>query len=488
MIAAHGTYLTEWMNFYSRLNEDYHHAQEELLREEMEFILEAGFKEKAAETGQKVATATKEAATTAATATASAAGSAAKGTVKAAAGAVNTVGNGVKNAAGNAAKGKLKAFWDGLLKKIKELWARFLNTIDSLVKSDASWLKKYKSSILNADLSKFEYEIFPYWQGSSVLSATKIPAFAENNPQFIEDLKSEDEFRAKYFPAIKDIAGTESFVEELKHAFRGGDSITLKSNSFKSRLAGMIDYCEKYADIKRIAARDYANIEKAVVGATRKAVTAQQEMAREAIRSGTASTDLTMTLESFILEADTMADVNAARKKQEEERKARIGQENNRFKDNVDRSTQDVDKKDATGGMDNSSQDKAQENLDAIRRYVVMCQKVLGAKMSIYEERYREYMKLLRKIAPMTKTAGEGSYKGEIKKLQIDKAQLEQLDAEQKKEVQELIEKREEQVGFFRKMISTLSLAQKTKDPKVIKLQSKIQKLDERIDSFFQGG
>lgn len=468
---ANQTYLSDWMNFYSKINEDYHVQYEAILKEELEYILvEAEVAKTPPVTTDGEGRIVRRGADVSSKVVRSAASTASKGA----------------KAVADGAKGKLKEFWKKLLEKIRELWRRFTTSIDGFVKSDVNWLKKYKDKILSASLNNFEYEIFPYWQGSNTLAATKVPAFADNNPEFLEALKDEDTFRAKYFPTIKDVAGTDSFVEEIKVAFRGGPSVSLKGSAFKSRLPGMIDYCMKYADIKRLVEKDYANVERSVAKANSQTVRAQQEQQRASIRNGTASADI-LTLESFILEDQAMQEVAAKRKEQEERRSGQVSRENNRFKDNVDKSTMRTDKQDATGGMDNSTPEKASDNLESIRRYVVICQKVLGAKMSIYEERYREYMKLLRKIAPLNSTSSNASYKGSVGELQRDKKRLQELDAEQRAEVEKLIAQRDQESGMLRKLGKTLSIAQRTKDPKYAGIQKKIDALDAKIDKFFQG-
>jgi hypothetical protein len=278
---------------------------------------------------------------------------------------------------------KIREFWKNLKKKIKELWARFKMMIDRLVKNDRDWLVKYKGRIMNAKLDDFEHEIHPYWKGSSVLQQTRIPAFNAGNEDFMQSLEDESTFREKHFGHLKDLTkDSENFVENLKENFRGGDKLIVKGSALKSRISGMYEYCMQYKSIAQAISRDYNNVQKSVDAAERESARVANGPDQDAAKSEG------MDFLSLLMEAD--ASPPAEKKETQTDRVAK-------FKDNVD-SSKKTDE-DSVRKVDNGSKEKANKNLDRYRTYVLFCQKVLGAKQSVYEERYREYTRLLKRIA-----------------------------------------------------------------------------------------
>jgi hypothetical protein len=297
-----------------------------------------------------------------------------------------------------AAGRNLQNFWKELVKKIKELWNRFIVNVQGLVKRDKDWLTKYKSRIMNASLDGFEWEMFPYWTATTArLQTAKIPVFADNNERFMNALENQDKFREEYFKFLKDVGGDkDSFVDNLKDYFRGGPSVTIGGTALKGRVSSMLDYCMKYDSIITIIQRDHNNIEKTANDAVKISMRAtidapSKPMAESAnIIDMDNSGKIEFSLEGLLAYseagAQTLSDVHAA--------------QNEKLKNNLDDSAKKAGT--ATSVANNSTKDDANDNLKKYQLYVSFCQTVLGAKKSIYEERYYEYMRVLRKIAGMS--------------------------------------------------------------------------------------
>jgi hypothetical protein len=386
----------------------------------------------------------------------------------------------------------IKKFWKNLKEKIKELWRRFRLKVDELVKSNKSWLEKYKNQLLNVNLNDFEYEIYPYWNGASELQKAKVPNFNHLNSQFMESLESEDAFREKFFRQFNDLDQGDNFVDSLKDHFRGGSEQTFKGSAIKSRIPGIIDYCQKYDGIIKDLNRDYNNIEKSVESAEREAARASNSLpaSKQAEKSEDKTAnksdgglkedmDFGLTFEQLLSESEFDKKAKELHSNANDNKK--LSDNTNKFKDNVDKdSTKTDDGKDP----DNSTRDNADKNLAKYKLYVTFCQKVLGAKQTIYEERYNAYMKLLRQLVKEKKGKGNSSVKGTVNELESDKAYYEKLNDEQQKKVDDLVKKKEESLNWIKKYSVGKELEKIQNDPKYKEAKEKYDKAEAELEKF----
>lgn len=58
--------------------------------------------------------------------------------------------------------GKVKEFFEKLIKKVKAMYQRFVQWLESYTKNGEDFVKKYESTLKNKDLSSFEYEGFKF--------------------------------------------------------------------------------------------------------------------------------------------------------------------------------------------------------------------------------------------------------------------------------------------------------------------------------------
>jgi hypothetical protein len=390
----------------------------------------------------------------------------------------------------------LKKFWTTLKKKIKELWEKFKLMVDRLVMSNKSWLEKYRGTILKRNLSDFEHEMHPYWNGANELQKTRIPVFNDVNQGFMDSLESEETFKDKWFSHLKKVGSDGEdgdFVEGLKDHFRGGEQETIAGSALTSRLPGIIDYCIKYNTIIQTLERDYKNIEKSVIKAEQTAAKAENTLkptstSENKVEPKTTETNTNKTpdankSEGFSLENLLFLSEDAI---DDEVKKKTLGQNTNEFKKNVNDTTKKTDE-DKLSSVDNSSHEKASENLKRYRLYVTFCQKVLGAKQTVYEERYREYMKLLRTIAK-GKAAEKGtddessdSAKERLKNL---KAKYEKLSDKDKSAWDKIMAKRKNLMDQIVEFIKGKDESQYINASRYVSMKKKVATLDKQLDQF----
>lgn len=482
MFITSDVYSADWLNFCVKLNEEFFLLEQESLVNEIEEIISENFqlilediKDTAKDAGKAVAKAPVKAA-----------GAAAKGSAKLAYKTTNAAGKSVVGSL----RDKWKNFWRMIIQKIKDIWHKFIVNVDALVKKDESFLQKYKNQIFNADVSNFEYEIFPYWNGFSALQATRIPQFNELNNTFMGSLESEDAFRNEWLKNIKKGNNSSGLVDDLKEQFRGGASVTLKGSSLKGNLNGMYQYCLKYKSIMSQIKKDYDSIEKAVTKAEQDAVRASLSTPSQNDQPASGKSE---SLDfGFLLSekgSNDLKDVHAKRAEQDQKRQENLQKDVGKLNQNVD--TESTSQKDSEEA-DNSTRESAYGNQVKYRLYVSTCQKILGAKMSILEERYREYMGIFRKLASSNKkvdaNTSDKSANGQEQELKDKRLQYDKLDAETKAKVDALEKKRKAllQTRVGRKLLQ-LKDAVIQKNPKYLNAKKSLDEIDKQLDNFYKG-
>ncbi len=296
---------------------------------------------------------------------------------------------------------RVKDFLKNLWERIKEIFLKFQANISRLWTKNAEWIKKYEERILNADLKNFKYNIYPYWNGINHIMAVKVPEFNKNNQGLIESLKNEQTFIEENWSKYKPI-NNNNFIDTLKFYFRGAsDPKEISGLELKSRLKGIIEYCKNADDIIKNIKDDITKIERSIKQAERDTSSA----------SAGSMQDQEKKSESFfsLSEAD-IPDAKEVKKHQKEmeEKNKQLKDSNNEERkettEEVKKMKENI-KKDTT--VNNKDENKKEtpriknKILDRYVLYVRVCQQVLGAKMSILEERYNNYMKMLRHIVDM---------------------------------------------------------------------------------------
>lgn len=263
---------------------------------------------------------------------------------------------------------KVKEAFTKLLTSIASLWKKFISTMDSFLKSDKSYLEKYRDTILKKPLVEDEYVMFPYWEGYNELSNFKVPAF--NYPTLKDSLNSKEEFITKYFNSYnkKDI----QFNDSLRQAFRGGVTAEQKIPSSRIDLKVMYDYCIGFESLKKRLETDMREIEKAGDSA----IDIIDKMKSET--NANESCIYSFVKEAVIYEALPQKVSNIEKKTGSEDDSSVDGKSDsnvNKIKDSVTDKNEDINK---------------------IKTYLEVCYGALGVKMSIAQECYKAYMFIIK--------------------------------------------------------------------------------------------
>ena len=277
-------------------------------------------------------------------------------------------------------KDKMKAAFTKLMDTIKKLWAAFVEKMAGFFKKDSNYLKQYKDVILRKPLKEESYTMFPYWKGKTDFSAAKIPAFNFNS--LIDNLESEEHFVKTYFGRFapkKD----KDFVQVAKEKFRGAE-VPQKIASNTINITDMYNFCIGFDKKAKELETDMTNIEKA-----------GNEAIRMLDKIKTESTDVitgdksyySYVLETVISEAD--AKVSATPQKASDKN----GDGKPDEKANV--ATNPNDEKTTQDNIFSNGKDK-NKDIDAVKMYIRVCYRFLGAKLSILEEEYKAYMFIIR--------------------------------------------------------------------------------------------
>jgi hypothetical protein len=108
----------------------------------------------------------------------------------------------------------------------------------------------------------------------------------------------------------------------------------------------------------------------------------------------------------------------------------------------------------------------------------------LGAKQTIFEERYQAYMRLLRKIVMQKRGKGTDSVQGTIDELENQKAYYKKLNDEQQKKVDELAATKEKSLNWIAKMLKGKKKEELENDEEYKKNKEAYDKAEEELEKY----
>lgn len=133
---------------------------------------------------------------------------------------------------------------------IKKMWAKFLEVMNRLVRTNNSYLVKYKDIILKRKFNEDDSADMYDWKVGHANIMTPVVVAIPDEKTLVKEMESKDAFIAKHFPSF--VSGYKQpyeFADICKSYFRGGDDLkTFNANELNTMIKDMYDYCLTYGD------------------------------------------------------------------------------------------------------------------------------------------------------------------------------------------------------------------------------------------------
>ena len=240
-----------------------------------------------------------------------------------------------------------------LLDKINNIYKQYKNVYVSELLPDIKWFKQNERMIAQrmGGIKRVKYRIHPYWKKLAILERTRVPVLGAD-----VEVKSSREFRRKYYPKLMRLVGDvndRQFVARVKYRIRGGAFITLESvDDVEEVFSDLADYVMGYRRrwmgnverdhltlVRQIKQNNIANLKEA-----------------KAVRNDPTK------------EAEVRAD-----------EKQMVKTDNERRRD-----------------IEDKQKDKKQSKYKGFKQYILLSHQLIGLKMRIYEDVFREYIGLFK--------------------------------------------------------------------------------------------
>lgn len=301
---------------------------------------------------------------------------------------------------------KIKAGITKFLQAIANMWHKFLESMNTLLKTDRAYLEKYKDIILKKKPIDADYNLYQYEQGLPLLLKTDIPVINMNSMD--QDLSSDEVFIKKYFGSLIQGAKEPYKIGEIARArFRGNNGQEVTVNSSKLNMTDMYNYCYTYKKLEDLIQKDITNIQKVSGDIMMKIdnMARQGEIKKESFDLYGNRQYLSSVYESYIHEATPGSRVenkdNNQNNNQSNSNQSNNNQQNNQNQQQANpvqnQPHQAYNKTEKGDPNQEINTDKtAKELSEKANRYLKICGEVLAAKQSIAEEIYKAYMSIIK--------------------------------------------------------------------------------------------
>lgn len=299
---------------------------------------------------------------------------------------------------------KIKAGITKFLQAIANMWHKFLESMNTLLKTDRAYLEKYKDIILKKKPIDADYNIYQYDQGLPVLLKTAIPVI--NMSTMDQELESDEAFLKKHFIHLIDGAKEPYKIGELARArFRGNNGQEITLNSSKLKMTDMYNYCYTYKKLQDLIEKDINNIKKVSTDILVKIdnLARQGEIKKESFNLYGNREYLSTVYESYVTEATPGSRVENKDKEPEKNNSNNTNnngsntnnnQQGNPVQNQPHQAYNKTEKGDSNQELNTDK--TAKELSDKANRYLKICGDILGAKQSIAEEIYKAYMSIIK--------------------------------------------------------------------------------------------
>lgn len=166
----------------------------------------------------------------------------------------------------------VKGFFTKILNFIKSIWAKFVESLDRLIQNTQDYLIKYKDIILKKKAPDVTYTMYNYPEGLKTLVNAAVPQFNFQTMQPYLDGEHQEKFLKQYSPFKECLIpnSDSTYPEQYKATFRNGkgkadEKIEIIASDLNMK--DIYDYCYNYKSVKDKLQKDINTIDKASVDA-----------------------------------------------------------------------------------------------------------------------------------------------------------------------------------------------------------------------------
>lgn len=143
---------------------------------------------------------------------------------------------------------------------LKKMWAKFMEIMNRLVRTNNSYLTKYKDVILKTKFADDDSADMYDWKVGKANIMTNVIIPINDEKQLLDAMSSKDNFIGKYFGnVVKGYKPPYDFSDACKAYFRGGEDLkTYNAAELNGFIKDMYDYCIQYGEkTKDLLQKDY---------------------------------------------------------------------------------------------------------------------------------------------------------------------------------------------------------------------------------------
>lgn len=288
---------------------------------------------------------------------------------------------------------KIKESIKKFLQAIANMWYKFTETMNTLLKTDRAYLEKYKDIILKKNPIDCEYTMYKYDQGLPILLKSEVPVLNLNNMD--NELVDDETFLRKHFSQFIQGAKTPYNIGDLARAkFRGGNGQEVNIKSTQLNMTDLYNYCYDYKKLQDLIQKDIKNIQDSAGGIIVKIdkMVRDGQIKNEAAAIFESAQYLSTVYDTFVNEATP-----GTRVKPEDSNNNGNNNNNNDNKPVQNKPSQAYNKAQNIDKNQEINVEKTAKELTAkANRYLKICGEFLGAKQSIAEEIYKAYMSIIK--------------------------------------------------------------------------------------------
>lgn len=286
---------------------------------------------------------------------------------------------------------KIKESIKKLLQAIANMWHKFTEAMNTLLKTDRAYLEKYKDIILKKNPIDCEYTMYRYDQGLPILLKSEVPTLNLNNMD--TELVDDETFLRKHFATFIQGAKTPYNIGDLARAkFRGGNGQEVNIKSTQLNMTDLYNYCYDYKKFQDLIQKDIKNIQDsagAIIIKIDKMVREGQIKNEAAALFESSAQYLSTVYDAFVNETTP-----GTRVKPEDSNNNNNNSSDKPVQNKPSQAynkTQNIDK-----NQEINVEKTAKELTAKANRYLRICGEFLGAKQSIAEEIYKAYMSIIK--------------------------------------------------------------------------------------------
>ena len=289
---------------------------------------------------------------------------------------------------------KIKDNWKKFIEFIKNLFAKFMESLTNLVSSNEKYLEKYKEIILEREYKITFTTNGDYFEGIKRINNTVLPVFSYES--FKEDLKREEygPIVKRLIPGISNDGGYDdglTLAENCKSYFTnekagekeyGGDGV-------QPNRTDIYNFIAKYQKIEGICKKDITYLENSMNIISNAASKVVPEKTNEsALTWYTEDTDGQQTGNGNTNNDNASGDNSSTLKITNTDPSSNAGSYENR-----DQLTDDQSKEAINGAKEDSNQEEFDK---IIRKWTEVCRAIITAKWTAAEQISKDFIKLIR--------------------------------------------------------------------------------------------